>query len=150
MEVVGNVNLDMVLLLRPLTKVVAVGAQHSSFGAVMEKAAAVAGIELIPDPMPAEVVFVRSDQFSFIKQGVPAVFPVSGNDGSAEGRDEVGHWRTGHYHSPNDDMNQNFDWPSGARFTSMAFWATWLAADSRERPSWNPGDFFGSRFGARP
>jgi hypothetical protein len=32
----------------------------------------------------------------------------------------------------------------------MAFWATWLAADSRERPSWNPGDFFGSRFGARP
>jgi hypothetical protein len=116
----------------------------------MEKAAAVAGIELIPDPMPAEVVFVRSDQFSFIKQGVPAVFPVSGNDGSAEGRDEVGHWRTGHYHSPNDDMNQNFDWPSGARFTSMAFWATWLAADSRERPSWNPGDFFGSRFGARP
>jgi hypothetical protein len=150
MEVVGNVNLDMVLLLRPLTKVVAVGAQHSSFGPVMERAAAAAGLELIPDPMPAEVVFIRSDQFSFIKQGIPAVFPVSGNDGSATGRDEVGHWRTGHYHSPSDDMSQPFDWASGARFTSMAFWATWLAADSPQRPSWNPGDFFGNRFGARP
>ena len=150
MEVVGNVNLDMVLMLRPLTKVVAVGAQHSSFGAVMERAAAAAGLELIPDPMPAEVVFIRSDQFSFIKQGIPAVFPVSGNDGSATGRDEVGHWRTDHYHSPSDDMSQTFDWASGARFTSMAFWATWLAADSPQRPSWNPGDFFGNRFGARP
>ncbi len=150
MDVVGDVNLDMVLLLRPLTKVVAVGAQHSSFGAVMEKAAAAAGLELIPDPMPAEVVFVRSDQFSFIKQGIPAVFPVSGNDGSAEGKEELGHWRTDHYHSPNDDLNQPFDWPSGARFTSMAFWATWLAANSPEAPRWNPGDFFGGRFGARP
>lgn len=150
MEVVGNVNLDMVLLLRPLTKVVAVGAQHSSFGPVMERAAAAAGLELVPDPMPAEVVFIRSDQFSFIKQGIPAVFPVSGNDGSATGRDEVGHWRTDHYHSPSDDMSQTFDWASGAKFTSMAFWATWLAADSPQRPSWNPGDFFGGRFGARP
>lgn len=150
LEVVGNVNLDMVLLLRPLTKVVAVGAQHSSFGPVMERAARAAGLELIPDPMPAEVVFIRSDQFSFIKQGIPAVFPVSGNDGSAAGRDEIGHWRTDHYHSPNDDLNQTFDWPSGARFTSMAFWAAWLAADAGPRPSWNPGDFFGNRFGPRP
>jgi hypothetical protein len=47
-------------------------------------------------------------------------------------------------------MNQPFDWPSGARFTSMAFWATWLAADAPQRPAWNPGDFFGNRFGARP
>jgi Zn-dependent M28 family amino/carboxypeptidase len=150
MDVVADVNLDMVLLLRPLTKLVAIGGEHSSLGPVVDRAAALAGLEVVPDPLPAEVVFVRSDQFSFVKQGVPAVFPVSANDGSAEGTAEVARWRTDHYHSPNDDMAQPFDWPSGAKFTSMAFWAAWLAADTPQAPRWNPGDFFGSRFGARP
>ena len=150
MDVVADVNLDMVLLLRPLTKLVAIGGEHSSLGPLVERAATLAGLEVVPDPLPAEVVFVRSDQFSFVKQGVPAVFPVSANDGSAEGTAEVARWRTDHYHSPNDDMSQPFDWPSGAKFTSMAFWATWMAADTPQAPRWNLGDFFGSRFGARP
>lgn len=150
LDVVGNVNLDMVLMLRPITKVVAIGAEHSSFNAVMTKAAALANLELVPDPIPAEVVFVRSDQFSFVRQGIPAVFPVSANDGTPEGLSEVAHWRTDHYHSPNDDLSQPFDWPSGARFASMAFWAAWMAADAPKAPSWNPGDFFGQRFGPRP
>ena len=150
MDVMGDVNLDMVLLLRPLTKVVPIGGEHTSFGPLVERAAKLAGLETAPDPLPAEVVFVRSDQFSFIKQGVPAVFPVSGNDGSAAGADEVAHWRVEHYHSPSDDMNQPFDWPSGARFTSMAFWTAWMAADATQPPRWNPGDYFGGRFGARP
>jgi hypothetical protein len=150
LDVMGDVNLDMVLLLRPLTKVVPIGGEHTSFGPLVEHAARLAGLETAPDPLPAEVVFVRSDQFSFIKQGVPAVFPVSGNDGSAAGADEVAHWRVEHYHSPSDDMNQPFDWPSGAKFTSMAFWTAWMAADATQPPRWNPGDFFGGRFGARP
>lgn len=150
MDVVADVNLDMVLMLRPLTKLVAIGGEHSSLGPVVDRAAALAGLEVVPDPLPAEVVFVRSDQFSFVKEGVPAVFPVSANDGSAEGTAEVARWRVDHYHSPNDDMNQPFDWPSGAKFTAMAFWAAWLAADTPQAPRWNPGDFFGSRFGARP
>jgi hypothetical protein len=39
-----------------------------------------------------------------------------------------------------------FDWESGAKFTRMAFFTTWFAADEAARPSWNPGDFFGTRF----
>jgi len=150
MDVVANVNLDMVLMLRPMSRVVAIGAQHSTLGAGMERAAAAAKLELVPDPMPEEVVFIRSDQFSFVKQGIPAVFPISANDGSSAGSDEVGRWRTDHYHSPNDDLAQAFDWPSGARFASMAFWAAWLAADTPAPPRWHEGDFFGSRFGPRP
>jgi Zn-dependent M28 family amino/carboxypeptidase len=150
MDVVADVNLDMVLMLRPLTKLVAIGGEHTSLGPVVERAAALAGLEVVPDPMPAEVVFVRSDQFSFVKQGVPAVFPVSANDGTPEGEAEVARWRLDHYHSPSDDMAQPFDWPSGAKFTAMAFWTAWLAADSPQAPRWNPGDFFGTRFGARP
>jgi hypothetical protein len=78
------------------------------------------------------------------------VFPISANDGSTEGEAEVARWRTDHYHSPNDDLSQPFDWPSGAKFTSMAFWTAWLVADTPQAPRWNPGDFFGTRFGPRP
>lgn len=147
LDIVGDLNLDMVLLLRPLTHVVAFGAEHSSLGPVVERAAQLAGLAVMPDPMPEEVVFVRSDQFSFVKQGVPAVFPVSGGDGSPETRADFGRWRRERYHSPSDDLGQPFDWEGGARFTRMAFLAAWLAADGAQSPRWNDGDFFGRKFG---
>src|SRR4029077_16529103 len=81
LTVVGDVNVDEILMLRPITKVIAFGAEHTSLGPMLERAAGMAGLSLIPDPMPEEVVFVRSDQFSFVKQGVPGIFPVSGMDG---------------------------------------------------------------------
>jgi len=147
--VVGNVNFDMVLTLTPLTHAIGFGAEHSSLGQDLAVAAQASGITLIPDPMPAEVVFVRSDQFSFVKQGVPAIFPVSGGDGTPRALELAGAWRSEHYHSPSDDMSQPFDWPSAVRFTRMATYTAWLAADGREAPRWNDGDFFGKRFGAR-
>lgn len=149
LTVVGDVNLDEVMLLRPMTKIVSFGAEHSSLGPLVEKAAGWVGLGLMPDPVPEEVVFVRSDQFSFVKQGVPGIFPVSGSDGTAEGGAEIMKWDQDRYHSPSDDMTQVFDWDSGARFTRMAFYATWLAADALAAPAWNKGDFFGTRFGAK-
>jgi Zn-dependent M28 family amino/carboxypeptidase len=149
LDVVGDVNLDMVLALRPLTHIVAFGAEHSTLGPVVERAAALAGLTLMPDPRPSEVVFVRSDQFSYVKQGIPAIFPVSGGDGSAESVAEVTRWSETRYHAPSDDMNQPFDWDGEARFTRMAFLTAWLAADGAKAPRWNDGDFFGRKFGPR-
>jgi hypothetical protein len=147
LDVVGDLNLDEILLLRPLTHVVAFGAEHSSLGPIVEKAAGLVGLQIIPDPMPEEVVFVRSDQFSFVRQGVPGIFPVSGSDGTPEGLAEILKWDETCYHSPCDDMGQAFDWEGGARFTRMMFLASWLAADGSQAPRWNDGDFFGRKFG---
>ncbi len=149
LTVVGNVNLDMVLTLTALKSVIAFGGEHSTLGPTLERAARLTGITVIPDPMPAEVVFVRSDQFSFVKQGIPAIFPTSGGDGSPLSLELSMAWRQEHYHAPSDDMNQPFDWPSAANFTRMAFYTTWFAADTQQPPRWNDGDFFGTRFGAR-
>lgn len=149
LDLVGDVNLDMVLMLRPIREVVAIGAEHSSLGPLIERAAKLAGLTVVPDPVPEEVVFVRSDQFSFVKQGLPGVFPVAAADGTPEGLAEIRNWHEQHYHSPSDDLRQSFDWESGAQFTRMAFLATWLAADAPLAPRWNDGDFFGRRFGPR-
>jgi Zn-dependent M28 family amino/carboxypeptidase len=140
----------MILMLRPMTSVISFGAEHSTLGPLVERAAKLAGLEVVPDPNPEEVVFVRSDQFSFVRQGLPAVFPVSGSDGTPDGFAEQARWRKTCYHSPCDDMNQVFDWDSGAKFARMMFLATWMAADSPSPPRWTEGDFFGRRFGPRP
>jgi len=144
---VGDVNVDEILMLRPITSVIGFGAEHTSLGAQLERAASLVGFTVVPDPMPEEVIFVRSDQFSFVKQGVPGIFPVSAMDGGAEAHAADRKWNLEVYHSPSDDMTQVFDWASGAKFTRMAFFETWFAADAAARPSWKSGDFFGEKFG---
>lgn len=149
LDVVGNVNLDMVLLQWPLRAVIAFGAEHSTLGDVVEWAARQCSLAVIPDPVPQEVVFVRSDQFSFVKQGVPAIYPVAAGDGRPESTHEHEAWTRDVYHSPADDASQHFDWASGARFTRLAALTILRAADDADRPRWRRGDWFGERFGAK-
>ena len=147
LDIVADLNLDEVLMLSPVTNIIAFGMEHTSLGPVVERAAALESLTVIADPWPEEVVFVRSDQFSFVKQGVPGIFPVSAETGTPEAFAELRRWDETAYHSPSDDMTQTFDWPSGARFTRMMFLAGWMVADAAKAPTWNEGDFFGKHFG---
>ena len=51
------------------------GVQESDLADDVRKAAKALGIEVLPDPEPERNIFTRSDQYSFIKRGVPANFP---------------------------------------------------------------------------
>ncbi len=146
-DVVGNVNLDMFLMLGPLEDVIAFGAEHSSFQGIVERAASRVGVATSPDPMPEEVIFVRSDQFSFVRKGVPAVFLVAGGRGAVPsgGVDATG-WMRDVYHTQRDDMTQHFDWEAARRFTQINLLIGLDVANADERPRWNAGDFFGDRF----
>ncbi len=59
-----------------------------------------------------------------------------------------GKWLQSIYHSPQDDMTQDFDFEAGARFGQVNFLVGYLVANQTERPAWTPGDFFGEKFGA--
>jgi hypothetical protein len=145
--IVADVNLDMFLMLHPLRAVVAVGAEHSSLGPVVERAARRLGLRVVPDPAPEEVVFVRSDQYSFVRQGVPAVFLVDAGEGPEENA-AVERWLRTVYHTPADDMRQRFDWGAAVKFAQLNYLVGLGVADEAQRPSWKPGDFFGEKFGA--
>jgi hypothetical protein len=141
-EIVANVNLDMLVALQPFRSVVAFGAEHSSLAANVERAARASGVTVVPDARPEEVVFVRSDQFSFVREGVPAVFPVDGADHTA--------WMRSIYHSPQDDMDQpGLDAGAVADFARFNLRLIADVANDPARPRWNDGDFFGDRFGRR-
>jgi Peptidase family M28/PA domain len=149
-SVVANVNMDEDLMLWPLRDIVAFGAEHSSLDAVVKKAAARLDLSESPDPNPEEVVFIRSDQYSFVKQGVPAIFPVAGfksDDPKIKPADIFKNWELTRYHQPQDDMDQpGLDWDAAAKYTRFVFLCGWLITEDSQRPTWNKGDFFGEHY----
>jgi hypothetical protein len=149
-RIVADVNIDMPLLLYPLGDVVAFGAENSSLEAVAAKAAAETGLSLSPDFVPEENVFIRSDQYSFVRRGVPAVFLVPGlksSDPKADGAKAFREFLALHYHRPSDDLAQPLDLGSVERFVRANVLIAHAIASDREAPRWKPGNFFGRTFG---
>ena len=141
----ANVNLDMPILTYDFTDVVAFGADRSSIGPAVRRASARMGIALSPDPMPEEGLFTRSDHFRFVEAGVPAVFLITGfqNGGEKQFRNFLANC----YHKPCDDLSQPIDYAAGAKFAAINYQIARELADMPNRPTWNKGDFFGTKFG---
>ena len=104
-----------------------------------------------PDPMPQQVIFIRSDQYSFVKQGIPAVMLTPGfasDDANLHPAELFEKWEETRYHQPQDDMNQpGLDFDSGVKLIRLAFLCGYYVSESAERPIWNQGDFFGEKYG---
>lgn len=148
-KIVANLSLDMPFFFHPLLEIVPYGSEHSSLGEQVKQAAAFMGIEIAKDPIPEQAVFMRSDHFSFVRQGIPALFIKSGSK-TGDARDGTKlnlDWRATIYHSPQDDMNQPFDFNAAAKHVQLQFLIGYLAAQADSRPTWNKGDFFGTKFG---
>jgi len=143
-SIVGNVDLDMPILLYPFTDVVAYGADHSTLGPIVAAAVKPMQVSLSPDPIPAETIFVRSDHYRFVRKGVPAVFLATGYANGGAAANEAFLAKT--YHQPNDDMNQAWDWRAGARFAEANYRITRAMADGDTPPLWFKGDFFGDTY----
>jgi Zn-dependent M28 family amino/carboxypeptidase len=149
-KIVANVNIDGAPgLLFPMKDVVAMGAEHSSIDKIAESAAREIGYALIPDPMPEENDFVRSDQYSFVLQGVPAVNVSDGitaTDPKINGLAIEKKWLVTRYHTPLDNMEQPIDYDSGAKAAGLNFLVGYELAQQNQPPEWNKGDFFGTKF----
>lgn len=144
-RIVANVNMDMITMLFPAKTLVALGYEHSSLAPLARAAAAKNGFELEDDPLPEEVRFVRSDQFSFVKRGIPAISYKGGlvsADPAIDGDRITRAWLKDVYHSPKDDLNQHIDWDTGVRWAKTNLDLALAIANAAEAPTWNDGDFF--------
>ncbi len=147
---VGAINLDMPLLLYDFGDVIAFGAEHSTLGESVRRAAGEFDTTLTPDPMPEENIFVRSDHYRFVQQGIPAVFLVTGpraRDGETDTQAIFKGFLKDHYHRPSDDLSLPIDYGAAARFTRINTRIGELLANDTARPEWHEGDFFGTTFG---
>ncbi len=147
-RLVANINLDMAMMLHPLHDVVAFGAGRSTLESAVARTAKELGIRVSPDPVPELALFIRSDQFSFVKKGIPSTFLFSGFDaGEKDGRAQLMDWMANVHQTPRDDMDQAFDFEAAADLARVTMLVVTDVANAEERPRWNAGDFFGERFG---
>jgi Zn-dependent M28 family amino/carboxypeptidase len=149
-SLVANINIDEILMLWPMSDVIAFGAEHSSLQAVVAKAAARLNLTVSADPFPEQVVFIRSDQYSFVKEGIPAVMLSPGmqsGDPNIKPMEAFEKWEETRYHEPQDDINQpGLDFEAGAQLIRLAFLCGYAVAQDPQRPTWNKPDFFGDHY----
>ena len=142
MKIVANINSDMYMPIYPLKQLIVFGLDESSLGEDARAVAAGLGIEPIADPQPQRNRFIRSDQYSFIRTGVPALsLKIGFAPGSPEEKIDQ-QWFKDRYHSPSDDLSQPVD------FAAMGLYGEFLqrlalrVADAARVPAWHETSVF--------
>jgi Zn-dependent M28 family amino/carboxypeptidase len=141
-SIVADINVDMFLPIVPLKVLQIEGLAESDLG---DRAAAIAlslGVKSVPDPEPLRNIFIRSDQYSFIRHGVPSlIMSVSADPGSPE-KAIFKEWFAKRYHAPSDDLNQPVDLAAAALYEEITRRLLLEVADTPARPAWKPDSFF--------
>jgi len=145
-QIVANVNMDEIGCFYDFADIVPQGADHSTIGPIVEDVARRFNLQISPDPTPDEVYFVRSDQYSFVQKGVPAVAVDPGFktvDPKLDGKKISEEWEEKYYHKPQDDMNQPYlNLNAATKMVRLDLAIGYEIAQQTERPHWNKGDFF--------
>jgi hypothetical protein len=148
-SIVANVNTDMFLPLFPLKTLMVLGLDESDLGDDVRAAAAALGLAVQADPEPQRNRFVRSDQYSFIKFGIPALAMKVGYAPNTPEAAIAAKWTAERYHAPSDDLQQPVDRSAAARFIDVLRELAVRIANRTDRPRWNDASFF-KRFATNP
>jgi Zn-dependent M28 family amino/carboxypeptidase len=141
-SMIADINTDMFLPIVPLKILTVYGLAESDLGDRLLQVADRLGLRLQPDPAPLRNVFIRSDQYNFVRQGVPSVMiDVGYTPGSPEEK-ILKDWRTERYHAPSDDANQPVDLAAAAGYEEVIRALTIEVANNPVRPAWKPDSFF--------
>lgn len=139
---VADINMDMYLPLFPLKYLEVQGLTESTLGDDIRAVASAAGIQVQADKEPNKNRFIRSDQYSFIKQGVPALaFKFGYLPGTPEEK-IFQTWYSERYHGVRDDLSQPVDAAAAARFNDVLAKLAVRVANAPQPPAWNESSFF--------
>ncbi|MCA6074839.1 M28 family peptidase [Fulvivirga sedimenti] len=144
-QVIANVNTDMPTLIAPLLSIEPLGAEHSSIMKHVQTNARLLNLQVNEDHMPEEVRFVRSDNYNFILEGVPALRMKYGlkTEDSETGLDSLINTFTRNvYHKPSDEVDGLFDFEAARTYVKLQFMNSYKISVDDERPKWNEDSFF--------
>ena len=140
---VADINIDMFLPIVPLKLLTVWGLGESDLGDEARQVAEARGIHVQVDPQPERNVFIRSDQYNFIRHGIPALMMgVAPDPNSPEQKQLFRDWLTHRYHAPSDDLDQPVDLSSAAQYEEVIRALMISVADSTQRPQWKAESFF--------
>ncbi len=141
-SIVANVNTDMFLPLFPLRTLMVLGLDESDLGQDVRATATAAGVTVQADPEPQRNRFVRSDQYSFVKVGIPALAMKVGYDANTPEAAIAAKWTAERYHAPSDDLNQPIDRSAAGKYVEIVRDLAVRIANRTDRPKWNDASFF--------
>jgi Peptidase family M28 len=141
-SIVADINMDMFLPLFPLKYLEVQGLGESSLGDDLRAVCAKTGVRVMADQEPDRNRFIRSDQYSFIKQGVPALAFKFGFIKDSPEDKMMKDWLKYRYHAPSDDLDQPVDKTAAAQFNRILLDLGERVANAQDRPHWNENSFF--------
>jgi hypothetical protein len=141
-SIVANINTDMFLPLFPMKTLMVLGLDESDLGGDVKAAATKAGVAVQADPEPQRNRFVRSDQYSFIKLGIPALAMKVGYEPNSPEAAIAAKWTNERYHAPSDDLNQPIDMSAAGMYVEVVRDLALRIANRTDRPKWNTNSFF--------
>jgi hypothetical protein len=141
-SMVADVNIDMFLPIVPLRVLKVQGLAESDLGERAREAAQMYGVRVQADPQPLRNAFIRSDQYNFIRHGIPAVKLDVGFDPGSPDEKIFKDWLTVRYHAPSDDLAQPVDRATAATYEEILRQLLISIANADARPQWRPESFF--------
>jgi len=141
-SLVADVNVDMFLPIIPLKVLRVLGLDDSDLGDLAKSVAQSEGVRVQPDPEPLRNLFIRSDQYNFIRHGIPAIIMSVGWEPGTPEQKLFKDWLTNRYHAPSDDVNQPVDLQAAAKYEEIVRGILIDVATGDHRPQWKQGSFF--------
>jgi Zn-dependent M28 family amino/carboxypeptidase len=141
-SIVADVNVDMFLPIVPLKVLRVLGLDDSDLGDRAREIADSQGVKVQPDPEPLRNLFVRSDQYNFIRHGVPSIIMSVGSEPGSPEQKIFKDWLTNRYHAPSDDLNQPVDFDAAAKYEEIVRSLLINIANDDHRPQWKQDSFF--------
>jgi Zn-dependent M28 family amino/carboxypeptidase len=145
-KIAANVNYDGGNIFGRTRDVTLVSAGKSSIDRIAESVAQRQGRVVKPDQFPDRGYYYRSDQFSFAKIGVPALYFEDGTDFIGRpggwGKQKLQEWDDKQYHQPGDKLDAGWNFDGMIEDAQLGLFSGWLIAQADQMQSWNPGDEF--------
>ena len=141
-SMIANINIDMFLPIVPLKVLTVYGLAESNMGDMARDVAQSLGVQVQADPEPQRNAFIRSDQYNFIRHGVPALAMGVGFEKGSPQQAIFKNWLTQRYHAPSDDLDQPVDLATAGKYEEIIHALMVRLADNTGRPQWKPDSFF--------
>jgi Zn-dependent M28 family amino/carboxypeptidase len=132
----------MFLPLYPFKSLIVFGLDESDLKNDVTAVAQPAGLRVLPDPEPQRNIFIRSDQYSFVRQGIPSLMLMVGYEKGTKEEATLMTWLKDRYHAPSDDLNQPVDKAAAGAFNALAAKLITHVANRDDRPRFSDSSFF--------
>jgi hypothetical protein len=138
-KIAANINYDGIgtEVYGPVKYIVAFGEEYSDLSPTVHAVANGVGLTVMPDPMPEERAFYRSDHYAFVKRGVPALMllgaPAMEKDALIK---KIQSWIGTDYHQTTDTVRPEWHWDGAREVAALGYVVGLRVANADTIPMW--------------